>query len=531
MEEFIQLQELGLIHEEIRQWIWETEDAIAAGDMELALGCLRKATGVALLSKERHPDSQTSWDVLNFSWLVSLYGDARLARDFFTLSEHQVSMAERHGESGGGWRHDQIVNLEADMAICNSIREVVAATPGCAQTMIAKSLGVENSRVARLAARLCDAQEIVAANRKGRVYLWPANDAGAPPVSKRRPLNDELYEQYRMEHIEDRPVLTGAEWERRRTELLSDIDMARQQPPTSLTILDFIGTGPTSYAWSGLAVIFDSEDNAIGYSHLDLESFHAAVQAPYREHASRPRKTWNRNLARHTWVALEMRDATGDPILREVHEGAPGALPVTVITTARRNTDPARARRNLHIWLPDTSPANQVSGDGTASQEVALGRAAATALTSSGLETDVVFPRWTERQWHTRLHTGETLETGEIPWTIENLEPIRNTQADEHIQAWVLGQDRSEALRQASDAIANGEVWHPHPDLCLISRDGFRLRLEIGAIPGRDGGMSGKGGWRATWIEIVPVETVTCGLVEPKRMSLTRLVDERIQLG
>lgn len=139
MEEFIQLQELGLIHEEIRQWIWETEDAIAAGDMELALGCLRKATGVALLSKERHPDSQTSWDVLNFSWLVSLYGDARLARDFFTLSEHQVSMAERHGESGGGWRHDQIVNLEADMAICKSIREVVAATPGCAQTMIAKS--------------------------------------------------------------------------------------------------------------------------------------------------------------------------------------------------------------------------------------------------------------------------------------------------------------------------------------------------------------------------------------------------------
>jgi hypothetical protein len=31
--------------------------------------------------------------------------------------------------------------------------------------------------------------------------------------------------------------------------------------------------------------------------------------------------------------------------------------------------------------------------------------------------------------------------------------------------------------------------------------------------------------------EIAPVETVTCGLVEPKRISLTRLVDERIQLG
>lgn len=532
MEELIHMQELVLINEESRQWIRETEDAIAAGDRELALRCLRKATGVAFLSKERHPDSQAGEDVLNFFWLVSLYGDVRLARDLLALSDHQVAIAERHGESGGGWRHDQIMNLEADIAICKRIREAVAVTPGSPQAMIAKGLGVENSRVARLAARLCDAQEIVAANRNGRVYLWPANDAGAPSKSERRPVNEELDEQYRMEPIEDRPVSTGAEWERRRIELLSDIDMARQQPSSSLTILDFIGAGTDLYIWGGPAVIFDKEDNAIGYGHFDLESFHAAVQAPYREQALRPqRKTWSRNPARHTWVALEMRDPTGDPILREVHEGAPGALPVTVITTPRRNTDPARARRHRHIWLLDTPAANHASGDDTARQEVALGRAAATTLASSGLKTDVVFPRWTERQWHTRMQTGEILETGEIPWTIENLEPIRNTQADEHIQAWVLGPDRSEALRQASNAIANGEVWHPHPDLCLISRDGFRLRLEIGAIPGRDGGMTGKGGWRATWVETAPVETVTCGLVEPKRMSLTQLVDERIQLG
>lgn len=525
MAKRIQFQEHELLTQEGLQWIRETDDALESGDTVLALTCLRKAVGAALLLMERYPGSRSGWHVIDFGWFIALQGDVALARDLVKLAENNLRGNPASGEVG---MHGNAVRLEGDIAIYKAIREAISARPGYPQAALAKSLGVENSQLSELASSLCNAGEIVAANRKGRVYLWPAGDPGIPPASECRPVDTA---HYRREIFG--PVLrSGAEWERIRNEIVARIDEERNSD-ASITFLDFVaGGGSTDLAESGgLPILFDDEHNALGPGHLALDQFHAAAQGPYREHALRPINGWERNQARHTWMSLEMRDMAGEPLLREVHEGDPGAVPVTVITTTRRNTDPARVRHGRHIWLPGVQATNEhPETQQPEDEELRLGREAATSLIGSGISPDVSFPRWHERQWHTALRFGGPSNPGEgIPWRLENLEPIRDTYSEERVWAWILGSDLTDAVAEAAEAEAKGETWDPHPDLCLISEDGARLRRESSGIPGRAEGLTGKGGWKLTWVEMPARESVICGKHDKVTTSLSLLVAQRLQ--
>lgn len=513
-------QELGLHGAEIFQWIREAHEAISSADTARALSCLRNATNVALLAAERHGQGRQGDRILDFAPFIGIHGDVCLARDVSRLAE---CIATSDGERNP-WAHKIAESLEQNLDAYISIRECVEVDPGSAQASLAKMLGMPNSRFAQLASDLCDAAVIVAANRKGRVYLWPADDPAAPAEPERRPSGWELSLPPELNSF----TISGAEWERIRLDFEAKVAQAGQQPEPSFTFLDIVTSMSAVQlsATAGVPLLFDGEDNAIGYGHLELDAFHAVAQSFYSEHASRPAKDWHENVARHSWMILEMRDGAGEAILREVDEEYPGSSPVTVITGPRRNTDPARVRSGRHVWLPDS--VNESFEAPAADSEETLGSKAIETLINSGIAPDVGFPRWHQRQWHTEMRTGKILDSGEIPWKLEHLEPMRDTYSEEIVQAWILGPDRAQAVAEAEAARAAGEVWNPHPELCLISLNGARLRGESSRIPGRDGGISGKGGWRYTWIETTPLETVTCGVKQSITASLSALVAKRI---
>ncbi|MDD0858029.1 hypothetical protein NHF46_10090 [Arthrobacter alpinus] len=473
---------------------------------------------MALLWLERNEKVRQGIEILYFEAFIGVHGDVRLTRDVARLAQH-IAIAEGDSDS---WVRGIADSLEKNFHAYKSIREAIEAASGSAQASMARALGLSNSYFAQLASNLCDVGVIVAANRNGRVYLWSANDTAAPAEAERRPTS---FMTSPLPELED-SVLAGEEWERIRLNFEASVLEANEQPESSFSFLDIVSSRSALrlHETRGAPVMLDGEDNAIGYGHLDPFIFHSTVLPHYLDYAARPAKSWQKNMARHTWMALEGRDAEGGAILREVDEEHPGSQPVTVITTRNRNTDPARFRNGRHVWLPDGPALNERS-------EGILGSEAVKTLINSGIAPDVSFPRWHQREWHTELRFGKALESGEIPWKLEDVEPKRDSYSEEIVQAWILGPDSTTAISDAEAAQSAGEIWSPHPELCLISRTGARLRFESSLVAGRDGGLNGKGGWRYAWIEVPALETITCGVKESLVTSLSGLVAERINVG
>lgn len=209
-----------LFWEENAQWIREADAAIQAGDSALALYSIGKARDLALDKQYGALGGRRGWHVLHFGWYVALHGDEAIVGDLLTFAEKNAARSDASGEQ---WMLKDAQNLATDIVIYNQIRKAVKEVSGYAQAKLAKDLGVENARLAALASSLCWTGEVVAANQKGRIYLWDASDPAAPPESERRPVNTEYFAMEFAERGADTAHLpknmTAAQWAAERESL------------------------------------------------------------------------------------------------------------------------------------------------------------------------------------------------------------------------------------------------------------------------------------------------------------------------
>lgn len=492
-----------MLQEYSRQLRWEAEESARAGDVVQSTTLVNKFVDVELrlLSlREQYRPQGIGSPLANF---LAIHGESWTLKRIGELSAADL---ERRPEPSASHinHHEGVLRYQHDVQTYVEIRQTLAASPGMTRASLAQRIGeVDQTHLHELVHNLCCVGELASAKVGARICLWPAAHPQAPPDAECR-VAGSLWD---YSGVGESAPLLAEQMERLCTEyelMCRDGRKTAKADPEALTFLDVAGEpGSVDYlASGGTPILFTYSREAIGWGHIDVARFKKVARETYRAAMNEAVPRWGRDPARQTWVVVASRNQFGTAFLREVPEGHPRAFPITLLTTADRNTNPEAPFIGRHAWMDDEERGLDLAV-WRAREELDFenGQNAVAHLLALSPKIDFEVPVSLQRNQVLELQSS----TNSAGWVAR--EPATYTSSDDTYGVWIIGPDRAENLQSKAQAEITNEAWYPHGRVCLISETGKRLLLRTEQLTPL-AGVEGSYVDRHTWVEHRPRATI-----------------------